>query len=114
MIWDRAGNNRTDKDPSDKTFVFSLTNNHIFTLKQNHEAAILQYSSAGPTFGMGPSDIYIKNKANTLTMYGNIGGSFVNQEYQFGDQNSWTKFSGATSVKEFKAKEWEVFVVKWY
>jgi len=39
----------------------------------------LQYSSAGPTFGTGPSDIYIKNKANTVNMYGNVGNSFINQ-----------------------------------
>jgi hypothetical protein len=92
-------NNRTEKDPSNNTFIFSLTNNHKFNLKQGSEAAILQYSSAGPTFGTGPSDIYVKNKANSTSMYGNIGNSFVHPDYTFGDQKSWTKFSGATDGK---------------
>lgn len=31
----------------------------------------------------------------------------------FGEQRAWTKFSGATNGKEFRAREWEVFEVKW-
>ena len=73
----------------------------------------MQYSSAGPTFGFGPSDIYIKNKANNVKIYGNVGNTFFHEGYVFGEQWAWTKFSGAQSGKEFRAKEWEVFEVKW-
>jgi hypothetical protein len=99
LIWEKSSNNRSDKDASLKSFMFSLSNNHKFKLKQNHETAILQYSSSGPTFGNGPSDLYVKNKANNQSIYGNIGQCYMHPEYVLGDQKSWTKFSGATSSK---------------
>ncbi len=48
-----------------------------------------------------------------MKIYGNVGNTFVHEGYVFGEQWAWTKFSGAQSGKEFRAKEWEVFEVKW-
>lgn len=81
-----------------------MTNNHKFTLKPNHEVAIIQYSQKGPTFGPGNSDIFVNNNSNNCENIGNIGHGYINPEYKYGDQKSWEQFSGAKSSTNFKIK----------
>lgn len=62
LIWDRNASEFV-KDGAGASFIFSLTNNHKFTLK-NLLQAIYQRADCGPIFGN--NDFYISDSKNTL------------------------------------------------
>lgn len=101
-----------ENDSSGKSFIFSLTNNHKFTLT-TAQYAIYNSSTNGPVFG-GGNDICICDKSNTSkASYANPGHSYSHPEYKSGDQATYTKLSGAVSGSTFLVKEWQVFRVIW-
>ena len=76
-MFDKNVDDREDKDPSLKTFLFSISNNHKFKLKSSEQIALIQYENHGPTFGVSCSDLYIINKAHNNTTHGNIGKCYT-------------------------------------
>lgn len=73
-MWNtKRGVNNYEEDPSGKTFIFSLTNNHKFTLS-NPKKAIQKSSFMGPSFG---DDIVLFNQADRFKdSYSLIGDSY--------------------------------------
>ena len=89
-------------------FVFSLTNNHKFTLTQNPQCCLSFDDSYGPIFGDG-HDFCIQDKANENNIsYTIIGKSYTNPNYTQGDSKSDERFGGG---ENFKIKEWELWKV---
>ena len=77
LVWNT--NNTTHlKDESGRSFIFSLTNNHKFTLDKS-KTAIRSSPSHGPIFGGDGPDFYIENSANTTNnSYAQINKCYVN------------------------------------
>jgi hypothetical protein len=80
LAWSSRGDYA--QDPSQKSFVFTLTNPHnlaprIFKQKsQDH--AIADFSSYGPTFG-GGNDFYVCDKCQTSgSSYSSLGSTYIN------------------------------------
>ena len=66
------------KDESGSSFIFSLTNNHKFTLDKSKYATYTHHTN-GPTFGNDLPDFYISNYANTTNnQYAKLNRSYVN------------------------------------
>ncbi len=86
-----------------------MNNNDKFTLKTEQTAkAIYNNPNSGPIFG-GGWDIFILNEANVNSYsYANIGFSYSNAAYIYGDVNSQAKFSGAS---KFMVKDYEVWKI---
>ena len=62
LVWDKS--NEFKKDESGKSFIFSLKNNHKFTLDKS-KTAIYPASHIGPAFGDSNPDFFICESANT-------------------------------------------------
>ena len=75
LVWDKS--NSSKKDESGKSFIFSLTNNHKFTLDKSKDALYTD-TTLGPAFGSGSPDFYINDSANTNDPYTMINQSYVN------------------------------------
>ncbi len=62
LVWEKKNGDHV-KDESGRSFIFSLTNNHTFTLDKN-KPAISQYANHGPLFGTGNPDFGIDGSSN--------------------------------------------------
>ncbi len=76
LVWN-TNNQAKLKDESGSSFIFSLTNNHKFTLDKS-KTAIWSYPSHGPRFGDGSPDLFINNSANANNQYAQINQCYVN------------------------------------
>lgn len=95
-------------DETMSSFLFSLTNGDKFTLSNDKDPAVYHNSVHGPVFGKG-NDLFISDKANVYSIsHANINFSYVNEKYQFNDDETWLKFIGNVSSR-FKILEWEVW-----
>ena len=66
------------KDSSGDSFIFSLTNNHKFSLDKSQTAICLE-GTLGPLFGrIYDLDFYINDSANIKDSYVRINKSYVN------------------------------------
>jgi hypothetical protein len=85
--------------------LFSLTNGEKLTLT-SPDMAIYNHPSYGPAFGSG-YDLYIANQSNNNgSCYANIGSSYKNPNYNYNNQQSWTRFQGSTSNSNFRTVEY--------
>ena len=93
------------KDPSSKSFVFSLDKQKIYSLKSGCDA-VCHKKDSGPCFGRGHDIAIDKNplKENTLFTYQ------FSYDYK-GDKYSLSEYDGG---KEIKALEYEVFQVLFF
>ena len=62
LVWDKSIQNK--KDESGKSFIFSLTNNHKFTLDKSKDA-LYTHTNLGPAFGDSNPDFFIWDFADT-------------------------------------------------
>jgi hypothetical protein len=77
LVWNHK-NGAYLKDESGSSFIFSLTNNHKFTLDKSKDATY-PHSSLGPAFGSGQPDLFIYASANTTNYsYAKINQCYVN------------------------------------
>ena len=101
LVWNKT--NKLIKDESGSSFIFSLTNNHKFTLDKSKDA-IHAHTSLGPAFGGSGPDFYLSEFANnndsSCTM---INKSYFNENYTVGNKDSYMKFNGNPD-KHYKAK----------
>ena len=74
LVWDKSKSGYV-KDETGKSFIFSLTNNDKFILKQI-ENTIYQLVDCGPIFGQ--NDFYISEAANTSS---NNSRTHINTSY---------------------------------
>ena len=76
-MWTISSNGQCVNDETGRSFIFSLTNNHKFSLKKG-KTAIYRAINIGPTFGNGDPDFYINNNAKAYESYSKINQSYVN------------------------------------
>lgn len=78
--WNQTKNGVSETDPNKESFIFSLTNNHKFTLKSSNTTAIIQSSLSGPAFGpsqQGGSDLFIDYTNGMENICINIGNGYT-------------------------------------
>ena len=79
LVWGKSNNYL--RDESGESFIFSLTNNHKFTVDKSN-VAIYQHISEGPYFGDSHPDLYISSNANTCARsWSKINRSYSNENY---------------------------------
>ncbi len=76
VAWDSSSGYANDG--TKKAFLFTLTNNEKYKLKEDSATLIYssyRHSTYGPTFG-GGHDMYLANPANSGSNYCNIGHTY--------------------------------------
>ena len=99
--WKSEGDYLDDKEM--KTFVFSLDNKEIYSLKENNKA-VFHSKNNGPCFGYGPDIGIIGNPINEKKLH-TIQSSF---DYLKSENNYLLEKQGRNLIKAF---EYEVFEV---
>ncbi len=66
LVWDIQKDEDQIKDESGRSFIFSLTNNHKFTLDKN-KTAIYQSADNGPIFGTDNPDFGISGATSNTS-----------------------------------------------
>lgn len=102
LIHDQEPYDKNIEDPSGESFIFSLSDNEKFTLKNKSNSIIRNSNKKAINFGEG--EFYIQDKSNI-----NICISYVNQgnyycpSYSKGDKAACLKFNG-TENSSFLSK----------
>lgn len=92
-------------DKSKESFLFSLTHNEKFILKDPNRA-ICNGSGNGPWFGDGP-DLVIKHKGNENLCTAEIGVSYKNENCKQKSRLTYERFTGnPNNSAYFKVKDW--------
>jgi hypothetical protein len=107
LPWDKTKSGYIN-DESGTSFIFSLTNNHKFTLDKS-KSAISQYFNHGPIFGTGNPDFGIigSSNSNISDSWAIINQSYSNSNYTAGNGDSYMKFTGNPNKSNtFRTKEW--------
>jgi len=92
------------KDNRNQTFIFSLDNKKIYSLKKNSFYAVCHYIDRGPCFGSHDISIF-----DDPIRQDKLRTSQNNFDYK-GDKNALSESKG----KDIRALEYEVFQVKFY
>lgn len=92
LTWEKLDKGEYKIDESGESFVFSLTTNDKFTLK-NNKCAIANDKAWGPSFG-GTKDFLLTNQSNTNFSVGAVNNFYYNENYKKDDQASLEKFHG--------------------
>jgi hypothetical protein len=115
LVWNKSQSGPII-DQYGTSFIFSLTNNHKFTLDRN-KTAITQYSNHGPMFGTNNPDFGIRGNSDSIFLdpprgqmnlsWGLINQSYSNSNYTLNNGDSYMKFNGNTNkLSNTMLKEW--------
>ena len=111
VSWDKTSLNK--KDPSQQTFLFSITNNEKYPKIHDDHRAIYCNVHFGPAFGQG-SDFYIGKESNKQRKSNVVAfpTTFNNGNYTL-SQEGTTALCGSTNDNCFLTKQWEVYQIIW-
>jgi hypothetical protein len=104
IAWKSEDDFKLIKDPENKTFIFSLDNKKIYSLKAKDSTAVTHYIYDGPCFGYKDINIW-GNPIKTDGLY------TIQDDFDYkGDIKALSEFV----YQNIKINEYEVFHVKFY
>jgi hypothetical protein len=102
LIHDQAPYDAYIEDSSGESFIFSLTDDQKFTLK-NKNSAIIRYSNKS-AINFGAGEFYIAKEQDSCIAYVNKS-NYYSPAYTINDKAAYIKFHGNESYY-FSTKEW--------